>query len=300
MPQLPSPIQSIYDPLFEQKGLEVYVKREDLIHPLIMGNKWRKLKHNIREAKAHGFKQLVTMGGAFSNHILATAAAAKENNLQCMGIIRGEELNAGSNPTLRQATGLGMQLQFVDREKYRYLREDPSEVSKQFPDDYFLPEGGTNQQAIKGCAELVDEIEMDFDFICTPIGTGGTMAGILEGLKAKSDVLGISSLKGDFVHSMMINLLDQHKIAHNNYQIFDQYHFGGYGKTTDVLIDFIEDFRKKHLILLDPIYTGKLFYGVIDLIKQDFFKFNHKIILLHTGGIQGIEGYNIKNRRKIS
>ena len=300
MPQLPSPIQPIFDPLFEQKGLRVYVKREDLIHPLIMGNKWRKLKYNIQEAKTQGYHRLVTMGGAFSNHILATAAAAKENDLQSIGIIRGEELNAESNPTLKRATALGMKLEFISRDRYGSLRDNALDISKEYPDSYFVPEGGTNMYAIKGCAELVEEIEMDFNYICTPIGTGGTMAGILAGLQGKGNVLGISSLKGDFVHSMMTTLLEQHKMAYKNYQIFNQYHFGGYGKTTDILIDFIEDFRKNHQILLDPIYTAKMFYGVIDLIKQDFFKFNHKIILLHTGGIQGIEGYNLKNRRKIS
>ena len=300
MPQLPSPIQPIFDLLFDQKGLQVFVKREDLIHPVIMGNKWRKLKYNIREAKAQGHHQLVTMGGAFSNHIVASAAAAKEHNMQSIGIIRGEELNEESNPTLKQATDLGMRLEFVTREEYKKWRENPSLIKERFPDCYFVPEGGTNEFAIKGCMELVEEINMDFDYICTPIGTGGTMAGILKGLDGKGHVLGASSLKGDFVHSMLKDLLVEHKIEQHNYQIFNQYHFGGYGKVTDELIDFINGFNEKHQILLDPIYTGKLFYGVIDLIKQDFFKFNHKIILLHTGGIQGIAGYNVKNKRKIS
>ncbi len=300
MPQLPSPIQEIFDPLFDQKGLRVYVKREDLIHPVIMGNKWRKLKYNLIKARAQGHQQVVTLGGAFSNHILATAAAASENNLLSFGIIRGDELNVESNPTLRQAAKLGMQFEFVSREKYSSLRNRQSEITKMYPDSYIIPEGGTNEYAIQGCAELFNEINLAFDFICTPIGTGGTMAGVIKGLDNKANVLGISSLKGDFVHSMLSKLLDQHKINHRNYQVFDQYHFGGYAKTSDELVDFITEFRKKHQILLDPVYTGKLFYGVIDLIKQDFFKFNHKIILLHTGGIQGIEGYNLKNKRKIS
>ncbi len=299
MPQLPSPIQQIFDPLFEQKGLQVYVKREDLIHPLIMGNKWRKLKYNINEARLQGGR-IVTLGGAFSNHILATAAAAKENDLKSIGIIRGEELNASSNPTLKQASDLGMQFEFVARDSYRKLKASPDEIYDRYPRCYFIPEGGTNELAIKGCAELVEEIEMDFDYICTPIGTGGTMAGVLAGLQGEGNVLGISSLKGEFVHSMVTRLLEAHQLVHQNYQIFDKYHFGGYAKTTEDLVDFILEFKEKHQILLDPIYTGKLFYGVIDLIKQDFFKFNHKIILLHTGGIQGIEGYNLRNRRKIS
>ncbi len=299
MPQLPSPIQQIFDPLFEQKGLQVYVKREDLIHPLIMGNKWRKLKYNINEARLRGAR-IVTLGGAFSNHILATAAAAKENDLKSIGIIRGEELNAASNPTLLQASELGMQLEFVTREKYGILRESPDEIYDWYPDSFIIPEGGTNEFAIKGCEELVQEIDVDFDYICAPIGTGGTIAGVLAGLQGEANVLGISSLKGEFVHSMVTSLLEAHQLVHQNYQIFDKYHFGGYAKTTEDLIDFILEFKEKHQILLDPIYTGKLFYGVIDLIKQDFFKFNHKIILLHTGGIQGIEGYNLRNWRKIS
>ncbi len=300
MPMLPSPIQQIFDPLFEEKGVKVFVKREDLIHPVIMGNKWRKLKYNLANAKAQGLETIVTPGGAFSNHILATAAAAKELGLKSIGIIRGEELNESSNPTLQKAVAHGMQMEFISRSDFESIRSDPKIIQRMYPQAGFIPEGGTNALAIKGCAELVAEIKIDYDFICSAIGTGGTVAGVIHGVKLPTRVLGFSSLKGDFVHSMVKSLLTKNDKLKDNYQTFDQYHFGGYAKVTDNLVAFINDFHQKHQILLDPIYTGKMFYGVIDLIKKDFFKFNHRIILLHTGGIQGIEGYNMMNKRKIS
>ncbi|XOV92639.1 MAG: 1-aminocyclopropane-1-carboxylate deaminase/D-cysteine desulfhydrase [Bacteroidota bacterium] len=300
MALIPSPIQEIFDPLFEQKGIRVYVKREDLIHPIIMGNKWRKHKYNIEEALKKGFGQIVTLGGAYSNHIVATAAAAKDNNLKSIGIIRGDELKPDSNPTLINAAALGMGFEFVSREEYEILRNDIRQLQSSYPMSFLIPEGGTNELAIKGCEEMVAEINIDYDYICAPIGTGGTMVGILQGLSQEKVIIGVSSLKGDFIHQMVSDLLMTHRIEKKNYEIMDQYHFGGYGKVKDELIDFINDFKRKHQILLDPIYTGKMFYGVIDLIKQDYFKFNRRIILIHTGGIQGIEGYNSKNRRKIS
>lgn len=300
MPILPSPIQQLFDPLFEEKGVKVYVKREDLIHPLIMGNKWRKLKYNLKTANEQCFDTLVTLGGAFSNHIFATAAAAKEQNLKSIGLIRGDELNTNSNPTLKSAADHEMELKFFTRSAYEDIRKNPGCIHKQYPKAYFIPEGGTNALAIQGVVELVHEIDIDYQFICVPIGTGGTMSGLLKGIESQKKVLGFSSLKGKFIHSMIKSLLRENQILNENYQIFDNYHSGGYAKVTEKLIDFINSFSKKHQILLDPIYTGKMFYGVMDLIKQDFFKFNHNIILVHTGGIQGIEGYNMMNKRKIS
>ncbi len=299
MPLLPSPIQEIHDPLFERKGLQVFVKREDLIHPVIMGNKWRKLKYNLEKARHQGCSGIVTMGGAFSNHILATAAAASENNLSSTGIIRGEELNPDSNPTLKNAAAFGMQFDFISRERYKCIREHPEQVKEMHPEAYFLPEGGTNDLAIRGCSELIEEIDMDFDFICTPVGTGGTFAGIVKALDPQRHAIGVSALKGGFIHENIRELFSEQQVSKENYILLDQYHFGGYAKSTDELIDFILDFKGKYGVLLDPVYTGKLFYGVIDLIRKDFFKFNHRIILIHTGGIQGIEGYNLKSKRKI-
>ena len=299
MTGLPSPLQRISHPLLEEKALQCYVKRDDLIHPEIMGNKWRKLKYNLAAIEELGQKSLVTMGGAFSNHIAAVAAAARENNLHSVGIIRGEELTKNSNPTLIRASENGMSLHFVDRTIFRAWREQPALLTTKYPNHYFLPEGGTNELAIKGCEEIVTEIDQEFDVIVTPIGTGGTFAGVLKALSPHQKILGVSSLKGTFVHDEIRNLLSKYAISQLNYQIIDDYHFGGYGKTTRELIDFINWFKENLGLSLDPIYTGKSFFAVWDMIKSNKFEKNLKIVILHTGGLQGIEGFNRKNENII-
>lgn len=278
----------------------MFVKRDDLIHPEIMGNKWRKLKYNLLEMREKSLSKLVTMGGAYSNHIAATAAAAHENGFKAIGIIRGEELMVSSNPTLEFAHSKGMQLEFVNRDIFRGWRENTSILKEKYPDHYFLPEGGTNELAINGCAELMDEINIDFDSIITPIGTGGTFSGMVAGGKDQRKIIGISCLKGDFIHSYISELLESHEIRSNNYQIIDNYHFGGYGKANAELIDFINWFKENFGIQLDPIYTGKSFFAVWDMIKTDKFEKNLRIVLLHTGGLQGIEGFNRKSENIIN
>lgn len=270
-----------------------------MIHPEIMGNKWRKLKYNLITIKNRGLNAIVTMGGAYSNHIAATAAAAKENNLSSVGIIRGEELNKESNPTLEFASGKGMAFDFVDRSSFRIIRENPESVKERYPNHYFLPEGGTNELAIQGCEEIVDEIDIEFDALVTPIGTGGTFAGVLKASKNRHKIIGVSSLKGNFIHDEIQNLLRKYQIQYANYQIIDGYHFGGYGKTNHELIDFINYFKENLDISLDPIYTGKTFFAVWDMIKSNKFEKNLKIVILHTGGLQGIEGFNRKNENII-
>lgn len=299
MANLPSPIQEIDHPLLSEKSIQLFVKRDDLIHEEIMGNKWRKLKYNLLEATRQGKKNIVTLGGAHSNHIYATAAAGTEHGFKTIGIIRGEELNPSSNPTLQFAASQNMKLEFVDRSTYRKLREDSSALADQYPDSYILPEGGTNELAIKGCSELIDEILFDFDAISLPIGTGGTFCGVLDRVKEHQHVLGISSLKGDFMKKEVESMLNQFGILKKNYSIDTSSHFGGYGKTTAELIDFINWFKEEFRIPLDPIYTGKSFFAVWDMIKNDKFEKNLKIILLHTGGLQGISGFNRKNENII-
>lgn len=249
--------------------------------------------------KAAGFNSLVTMGGAYSNHIAATAAAAYEYGFESTGLIRGDELETESNPTLAFAHSKGMQLKFMDRSNFRILRENGGLIQEKFPDSYFLPEGGTNRLAIKGCEEIIPEIDVNFDIIVTPIGTGGTMAGLIKSAKSSQKVIGMSSLKGDFVHGMIGELLVENQISSTNYEIIENYHFGGYGKAKPELIDFINWFKEMFSIQLDPIYTGKSFFGVWDMIKSDKFEKNLKIVLLHTGGLQGIEGFNRKNENII-
>lgn len=299
MARLPTPLQELSHELLEEKGIKLYVKRDDLIHAEIMGNKWRKLKYNLKSMADQNLKSLVTMGGAFSNHIVATAVAAKENNLASVGIIRGDELNETSNSTLQTAHDCGMKFEFVDRSTFRAWRENPNQLKAKYPNHYFLPEGGTNELAIKGCEEILPEIEAIFDVAVTPIGTGGTFAGLLKSAKNHQKILGISSLKGAFIHQETQNLLKKYRIDKTNYQVIDRYHFGGYGKTKPELIDFINWFKENFSVALDPIYTGKAFFAVWDMIKSDKFEKNLKIVILHTGGLQGIEGFNRKNENII-
>ncbi|MEP0366487.1 MAG: pyridoxal-phosphate dependent enzyme [Cyclobacteriaceae bacterium] len=294
MVTIPSPIVQLKIPEADEKKVAVMMKRDDLIHPEIMGNKWRKLKYNLDEAKKLGKQTLLTFGGAFSNHIAATAAAGREYGFHSIGIIRGDELNENSNPTLQKAAENGMQFEFVSRESFRELKNDLIAVQEAHPDAYILPEGGTNPLAIKGAAEIVTEIDVKYDFIVCPVGTGGTMAGILNALPSEKKVIGISSLKGAWIQGEFQELLHQNQIKKKNWEMLEGYHFGGYGKTDDTLINFINHFQNAHKIQLDPIYTGKMMFGVYDLIKKGFFPSKSKIMVLHTGGLQGIAGFNFK------
>ncbi len=297
--KLPSPIQELEHPILAEKEVRLFVKRDDLIHKEMMGNKWRKLKYNLEEAKNQGCSSILTFGGAFSNHIYATAAAGAEFGFNTIGIIRGEELHTNSNPTLRFAASKGMDLRFVDRKTFSNLREDPIRLKRTEINSYILPEGGTNEFAVKGCKELIKEINIDFDLIALPIGTGGTFCGVLDGVQEWQTVIGISCLKGSFIKQELEKLTSDFAIDNSNYQINTDYHFGGYGKTTGELVDFINWFKEVFAISLDPIYTGKCFFAVWNMIINDKFEKNLKIILLHTGGLQGILGFNRKNKNII-
>ncbi|MFD2891676.1 1-aminocyclopropane-1-carboxylate deaminase/D-cysteine desulfhydrase [Flavobacterium chuncheonense] len=281
-------------------GIELYIKREDLLHPYISGNKFRKLKYNVLEALRLEKEQLLTFGGAFSNHILALAAAGKENNLPTIGVIRGEELEnkVEDNPTLLKAMEFGMQFKFVSRAQYR-LKEEGSflvDLQKEFGDFYLVPEGGTNSLAIKGCEEILDSEDKIFDFVCCAVGTGGTISGIINSAANHQKVLGFSSLKGGFLSDVICNF-----VTRKNWEIFSEYHFGGYGKTTDELIGFLNSFYENTGIPLDPIYTGKMMYGILDMVNRGLIPSNSKIVAIHTGGLQGIKGMNqvLKNKNKI-
>lgn len=289
MTNLPSPLQRLEHPLLTNRKINLYVKRDDLIHPEIMGNKWRKLKYNIIEAKKKGYNKVITVGGAFSNHIAATAAAGRIYNLATHGIIRGEELNEKSNRTLSKAHLDGMKFSFIGREAFRKIRNDPSELKENYHENYFLPEGGTNKFAIKGASEIIHEIKIPFDWIVCPIGTGGTFCGLLNAALERQKVLGVSSLKGNFIVDEIKNLLQQYEIENSNYLIDTEHHFGGYGKMSDPLIEFIQWFKETFRLQVDPIYTSKAFFSVWRKVEESFFKENDTIILLHTGGLQGIK-----------
>ena len=281
-------------------GIELFIKREDKLHPIISGNKFRKLKYNIQEAKRLGHTTLLTFGGAFSNHILAVAGAGAEFGFKTIGIIRGEELESkiNENPTLAKTQELGMQFHFVSRTAYRD-KESSSFISflcEKFGNFYLVPEGGTNDLAIKGCEEiLTSEDKSYFTHIACAVGTGGTISGLINSSTEKQQLIGFSSLKGAFLSEVIRNF-----VSKTNWSISDAYHFGGYGKVNDELIQFLNSFYTQTSIPLDPVYTGKMVFGVLDLIEKGYFPENSKILMIHTGGLQGIKGMNfaLKNKNK--
>jgi len=274
----------------------LFIKREDKIHPQISGNKYRKLKYNIAAALAENKKTLLSFGGAFSNHISAVAAVGKMHNLKTIGIIRGEELGANpddsiqANPTLQLAEANGMRFKFVSRTDYRLKKEAffIDQLKDEFGDFYLIPEGGTNALAIKGCEEILKPKDQNFDFICAAMGTGGTLAGLVNSAGENQTVLGFSALKGDFLKAEV----DKFTIPGKKWSFIDQYHFGGFAKVDEEIITFINDFKLETNIALDPVYTGKMMYGIVDLIEKGYFFPGAKILAVHTGGLQGIAGMN--------
>ncbi|MGB8705185.1 MAG: pyridoxal-phosphate dependent enzyme [Gillisia sp.] len=284
-----------------QNDISLYIKREDLLHPQVSGNKFRKLKYNIQEALLRNEKTLLTFGGAYSNHISATAAAGKLSGLETIGVIRGEELGADlpktllQNPTLGFADSCGMKLHFVSRNGYSKKTESGflEDLRNKFGSFYVLPEGGTNKLAIKGCEEILSPTDKKFDFVCCPAGTGGTISGIINSSEDHQEVMGFSALKGTFLEKEIEKLTRK-----RNWKLVSDFHFGGYAKVSAELIQFINDFKRRYKIQLDPVYTGKMMFGIMELIEKSEFPQNSRILAVHTGGLQGIEGMNnvLKNK----
>ena len=275
------------------KGITLEIKREDLLHPFVSGNKFRKLKYNILQAKAENQSVLLTFGGAFSNHIAAVAYAGKEQGFETIGVIRGDELRdkISENPTLSFAQECGMRFEFVTREAYRHKTEIAfiEQLQVKFGSFYLVPEGGTNDLAVKGCEEILTEFDAHFDFVCSAVGTGGTISGLINSALPHQKVLGFPALKGDFLQNEI------HKFVNNkNWELITDYHFGGYGKVTTEFIEWMNWFYAQTGIPLDPIYTGKMVFGVMDLIQRNYFSPKSKILMIHTGGLQGIAGMNAK------
>lgn len=273
-----TPVQELVTDLSLEKQVRLFVKRDDLLDAYVMGNKWRKLKYNLREAHRQGLDTVLTFGGAHSNHILATAAAGHYMGFKTIGVIRGEELSSQSNETLAKAAALGMHLYFVSREEYR-RREHPeywTELSTLFGEAYVIMEGGSGPLALQGVSEIVAELPKDYEYYCCSCGTGTTAAGLVSSVPASSHLLVLPSLKQMEEQKRSITLC-----AKDTSVIFNMdYVFGGYAKSDDNLTSFINDFP----IPLDPVYTGKLFYGVYDLLKRDFFQKNTSILIYHSGG----------------
>jgi 1-aminocyclopropane-1-carboxylate deaminase/D-cysteine desulfhydrase-like pyridoxal-dependent ACC family enzyme len=296
---LPSPLQLLDDDRVKRKNIKLYVKRDDLIHPSVGGNKFRKMKYNLLKMNELGFKKMITFGGAFSNHIYSVAAIGKILNIKTIGIIRGERSTPLSS-TLAFAENSGMQLFFYSREIFKNKTSVYEDLKLEFYDAYWLPEGGSNALAVEGCKEIVPEVNTQLGFkpeyYCVACGTGGTLAGIARAIDESEKLIGFSILKNENLVKDINALINTHSVQNvllsKNISIINEYHFGGYAKWQPELIHFINDFKRKHDIALDPIYTGKMFYGLFDLIDKDYFPTESVIVAVHTGGLQGIEGFN--------
>jgi 1-aminocyclopropane-1-carboxylate deaminase len=278
-------------------GVELFLKREDQTHPFISGNKYRKLKYNLLEAKSQKQHTLLTFGGAYSNHIAAVAFAGKEYGFRTIGVIRGEELAPKilDNPTLSFAQDCGMHFKFVSRETYRNKSgsEFINTLKTEFNNFHLIPEGGTNALAVKGCEEILTEADKLFDVVCCAVGTGGTISGLINSSLPHQKIVGFPALKGNFLQKDICKFAKT-----SNWELITDYHFGGYAKINKVLIEFINRFKLEHQIPLDPIYTGKMMYGIVDLIKKNHFPKGTKILAIHTGGLQGIAGMNAQLKQK--
>jgi 1-aminocyclopropane-1-carboxylate deaminase len=286
-----SPIHAWHHPVFAEKKLKVFIKRDDLIHPLISGNKWRKLKYVLQEAHRQHKNHLVTFGGAFSNHLLATAAAGARFGFKTTGFVRGEEVQ---NNTLFLCRLHGMNLMYTDRENYK---NKPALFERHFADDaqaYFIDEGGASAEAVKGCSELVTELPIIYDHIFCACGTGTTAAGIITGLQyqqVQSAFHAVPVFKsGEFMRQEIDAFLKEPA----DYQLHTAYHFGGYAKTTPELINFIKSFVSSTGILIEPVYTAKALYAIMDLATQNWFKPESNILVIHSGGIFGLLGLEHK------
>ncbi|GGD54393.1 1-aminocyclopropane-1-carboxylate deaminase [Muriicola marianensis] len=292
-----TPTQEIQLPLLEEAGICLRIRREDLLHPVVSGNKCRKLKYNLEEALRQRHDTLLTFGGAYSNHIPATAFAAAENGLRSIGFIRGEELADSwkDNPTLKYASEMGMQLEFVSRTAYRKKTDKAFllDLENQYGRFYIVPEGGTNLPGIRGCREILQPGDEAYDVIACAVGTGGTLAGISMSASEKQKVLGFPALKGDFLHKVLEGLT-----PNDNWTLTCDFHFGGYGKVTGELIGFINDFKAQTGIPLDPVYTGKMMFGLLKMVEEGHFEKGTQILAIHTGGLQGITGMNGILRKK--
>ncbi|MDG1285867.1 MAG: pyridoxal-phosphate dependent enzyme [Flavobacteriaceae bacterium] len=276
---------------------QVSLKPDYLIHSTVSGNKYRKLKYNLQKAQSENYKGILTFGGAFSNHIAATAAAGQALNIPTVGVIRGEELASKIelNSTLKYAKSCGMHLEYVSRSDYKQ-KNDAAYLKlllENFKNFYVIPEGGTNALAIKGCQEILSQEDLSFDIICCAVGTGGTIAGLINSSLPTQKIIGFPALKGGFLNEDICKFATQ-----SNWELWEAYHFGGYAKVDSKLITFMNDFKTTYKIPLDPVYTAKMMYGIFDAIQTGKIPKNAKVLAIHTGGLQGIEGMNLRLPQK--
>jgi 1-aminocyclopropane-1-carboxylate deaminase len=282
--EISSPLEELSDPLFTAKGLRVFIKRDDMIHPFISGNKFRKLKYNLEKARTLQQDHLVTFGGAYSNHLVATACAGARFGFRTTGFVRGEPV---SNTSLMLCHLFGMELRFISREQYRYKREVFESAFAADPAAFFIDEGGAGEEALQGCAELIHELQEPFDHIFCAAGTGTTAAGLLKGLQGQMPACHLHVVpvlkNGLFIRDEISRYLEPAGM-----ELHPDYHFGGYARSTPELLEFIRSFASQTGILLDQVYTGKMVYAAYDLIGRDHFPPGSRILLIHTGGLMGL------------
>lgn len=297
-----TPVEEIRDPLIKNTGIRLLVKREDLNHPFVSGNKWHKLKYNLVAACEDGFDTILTFGGAYSNHIYALAAAGKLFGLNTIGVIRGHE-HLPLNPTLSFAVKSGMKIYYIDKDSYRKRNSISfiNSLKDRYGKIYIIPEGGTNSLGVKGASEILLNVTENYDYVCCACGTGGTLAGIITKLAGKAQALGFSVLKdGKFLVDDVEKMVFQSSgCEYDNWEINLDYHLGGYAKINSELINFINRFEKINRITIEPIYTGKLFYGIYELIRIGYFNRGITILAIHTGGLQGIAGMEPKIKKPL-
>jgi len=294
---LNSVLQHLSDPKGLLKGVNIFVKRDDLIDDIVSGNKWRKLKYNILEAQRRKNEQILTFGGAYSNHLIATAKAGSMSKMPTIGLVRGEELTENSNPTLRACANYGMKLIFLPRSEYA-LRNDKmyiDQLHEDFQNTFIVPEGGANFFGMVGCQEIWDEVKDErFSHLYVSAGTGTTAAGLLAGLPEKMKMTVVSALKGDFMEAEIRNRLTysffddelvQDKMS--SLVVLDDDVFGGYAKMNEELLEFVKWVNEEFDLPLDKVYTAKTFYRIIQHIQLGKLKKGDCVLFIHTGGLQG-------------
>ena len=259
------------------------VLRLDAIHPIVSGNKWYKLKYYLEEAQQLNKKEIITFGGAYSNHIVATAFACKAYGLKSVGIIRGDD-GMPLTHTLKEAKDYGMELKFVSRKDYMFK----DELTKDFSNAYVIAEGGEGNLGFKGAAEILKDVKIkNYNYIICACGTGTMITGLIKASTAKQKVIGINMLKGFEEMETLIKQKLDNDIDKSRFTIFNDYHFGGYAKHPQVIIDWMNYLWQREEIPTDIVYTSKLFYAVFDLIKKNYFPQKSNLLIIHSGGLQG-------------
>ena len=288
--------QEINLPSLKKYNVNIFVKREDLIHPIISGNKFRKLKYNIEKAIKDKKDEIISFGGAYSNHLLALAFIGKLSNLKTIGIIRGEELKQKKlNSTLKRCKDFGMKFIFISRNEYKKRNEIKyiNSLKVKFRNAFIVPEGGTNYLGVKGCEEILNKEDSFFDVICCPVGSGGTISGLINSKNNVQKILGFSALKDSKIKNVITKFVNN-----NDWKVFDDMFFGGYSKVDYELVNFINKTYDQTGILFDPIYNSKMLFQIIYMISNDKWLYGKNILLINTGGIQSIDEINLRLKKK--